>query len=165
MIAKLQPTLFPSSMIRETVSDDVDALLELAKIVQFDIDELAVIRETLTDYLKGNSKALWFTAVDRKPVGVIYCEPELMAQGTWNVLMLLVHPNHQRQGHGSALMSQVESTLVMQSARLVMVETSSLDEFARARSFYAKCGYTEEARIRNFYAPEDDKVVFTKELV
>lgn len=151
-------------MIREITSDDVDALIELAKTLQFDADELAVVRGTLTDYLEGNSQALWFTAVDSQPVGVIYCEPELMTQGTWNVLMLSIAPDCRRKGYGSALMQQVETALVTQGAHLVIVETSSRDEFKPARDFYAKCGYSEEARIRNFYALGDDKVVFAKQL-
>ena len=163
-IARLQPTLFPLRMIRATTSDDIDALLELATVLQFDTDELAVVREMLADYLHGNSKALWLTAVDRQPVGAIYCVPELMTQGTWNVLMLIVAPSYRRQGYGSALMSQIELTLATQGARLIVVETSGLDEFEPARSFYTKCGYGEEARIRNFYTPGNDKIVFAKEL-
>ncbi|MGK7910127.1 MAG: GNAT family N-acetyltransferase [Synechococcus sp.] len=151
--------------IRPTTSDDVDALLALLTVLQFGTDEIDVVRDTLADYLSGNSNAVWLTAVDLQPIGVIYCAPELMTQGTWNVLMLLVRPSHQRQGYGGALMSQIEATLAKQNANLVIVETSSLDEFQPARAFYAKCGYREEARIRNFYSPGDNKVVFTKELV
>ncbi|MEM9568294.1 MAG: N-acetyltransferase, partial [Cyanobacteria bacterium P01_E01_bin.34] len=84
--------------------------------------------------------------------------------GTWNILMLIVHPDYQRQGYGSALTYNVESTLAAQGARLVIVETSSRHEFEPARIFYGKCGYTEEARVRNFYASGDDKIVFCKDL-
>lgn len=45
---------------------------------------------------------------------------------------------------------------------MLLVET--LASFDRTRAFYSKCGYEEEARIRDFYAAGDDKVVFCKVL-
>ena len=45
-----------------------------------------------------------------------------------------------------------------------LVETSGLPEFERARAFYRKCGYEEEARIREFYNAGEDKIVFRKAL-
>ena len=49
-------------------------------------------------------------------------------------------------------------------ARVLIVETSSTDPYAQARAFYAKYGFEEEARIREFYGPGDHKVVFWKSL-
>ena len=151
-------------MIKATTSEDTAAAIALAKAYQFDSDEIEVVRNALSNYFSGNSDDLWFTAVEDEPVGIVYCVPEPMTKGTWNILMLLVSPDHQGQGHGRALMSHVEKTLAARNARLVIVETSSLDDFERARGFYAKCGYREEARIRNFYASGDDKIVFSKAL-
>lgn len=50
-------------------------------------------------------------------------------------------------------------------ARVIIVETSSTDQYTRTRQFYAGIGYDEEARIRQFYGPEDHKVVFWKSLL
>jgi hypothetical protein len=47
---------------------------------------------------------------------------------------------------------------------MLLVETSRLPDFDHTRKFYIKCGYEEEARIRDFYATGDDKVVFHKVL-
>ena len=152
-------------MIRPITPGDTDAVFALAKKLEmFDTDGLELIKSTLTDYLSGNSKDLWFSAYENGLVGVIYCAPEPMTSGTWNVLMLLVSLNHQRQGHGSALMSYVEQTLGARGERLLIVETSSLDEFEPARKFYYQCGFNEEARIRDFYAAENDKIIFSKAL-
>lgn len=152
-------------MIRPITPDDTDAVLALAKKLEmFDSDGLELIKATLSDYLDGNSNDLWFSADDNDLVGVVYCAPEPMTSGTWNVLMLLVDRDRQRQGYGSALMSYVEQTLLDRGERLLIVETSSLDEFEAARKFYSKCGYKEEARIRDFYAAGDDKIFFSKAL-
>ena len=152
-------------MIRPTTPDDTDAILALAnKLEMFDTDGLELIKASVTNYLGGNSNDIWFSAKENELVGVIYCTPEPMTRGTWNVLMLLVDPDRQRQGYGSALISYVEQLLRDRGKRLLIVETSSLDEFEPACKFYSKCGFNEEARIRNFYAAEEDKIIFSKAL-
>jgi hypothetical protein len=45
---------------------------------------------------------------------------------------------------------------------MLVVETSSRPEYAPTRAFYERRGYAEAARMREFYAPGDDRVIFTK---
>ncbi len=45
---------------------------------------------------------------------------------------------------------------------MLLIETSGVPDFAGQRAFYARLGYDEEARIREFYAPGDDKIVYWK---
>jgi ribosomal protein S18 acetylase RimI-like enzyme len=54
--------------------------------------------------------------------------------------------------------------LTARGERLLLVETSGLASFERTRAFYRKCGYNEEARIRDFYKAGDDKIVYRKGL-
>lgn len=49
-------------------------------------------------------------------------------------------------------------------ARVLLVETSSTEQYHRARAFYLARGFDEEARVRDFYGPGDDRVVFWKSL-
>jgi len=121
----------------------------------------------LADYLNDNSNSdrFWLTDDDDGPVGVAYCALEPMTQGTWNLLLIAVRPDCQGQGRGKALMRYVEETLTARGARLLLVETSGLASFDRTREFYRKCGYSEEARIRDFYKAGDDKIVYRKALV
>ena len=65
---------------------------------------------------------------------------------------------------GAALLAHVEAQLSAAGERILLVETSGLPEFARTRRFYAKLGYQEEARIREFYQAGEDKIVFRKAL-
>ena len=88
--------------------------------------------------------------------------PTPSTQGTYDLYWIAVHPAAQRSGAGAALMAEVERQLNERGARMVVVETSSRDDYARTRSFYHKRGYTEAARLRGFYAPNDDRVVLTK---
>jgi ribosomal protein S18 acetylase RimI-like enzyme len=61
-------------------------------------------------------------------------------------------------------MAHAEADLEARGGRVLLVETSGLEKFARTRAFYRFIGYDEEARIREFYAAGEDKVVFRKAL-
>jgi hypothetical protein len=58
----------------------------------------------------------------------------------------------------------MEDRLRARGGRLVLVETSSRPDYDRTRTFYARLGYTESARIRDFYAPADDRIMLTTRL-
>jgi len=106
----------------------------------------------------------WLTVDTGTPVAVAYFTTERMTQGTWNLLLIAVHPDVQSQGCGAALLRYIESLLAARGERVLLVETSGLPEFARTRAFYARDGYDEEARIRDFYRAGEDKVIFRKTL-
>jgi ribosomal protein S18 acetylase RimI-like enzyme len=88
--------------------------------------------------------------------------PTPSTKDTYDLYWIAVHPTAQRSGAGAALMSEVERRLDERGARLVVVETSSRDDYEPTRRFYAKRGYDESARLRDFYAPGDDRVILTK---
>jgi ribosomal protein S18 acetylase RimI-like enzyme len=83
---------------------------------------------------------------------------------TYDLYWLAVHPEAQRRGAGVALMTELERQLEERRARLLVIETSSRDDYAPTRRFYHKRGYQEAARLRDFYAPGDDRVVLSKRL-
>jgi ribosomal protein S18 acetylase RimI-like enzyme len=112
----------------------------------------------------GETTDLWFTWDQEGPKGIAYCAPERMTQGTWNLYLIAVHPDEQRHGAGSSILKHVETILAGRGERLLLVETSGQDMFESARSFYRKNGYSEEARIRDFYQAGEDKIVFWKAL-
>lgn len=107
---------------------------------------------------------VWLTCDDGAPVAIACHAPERMTSGTRNLLLIAVHPERQGQGLGAAMMAHVEAALAASGERILLVETSGLPEFARTRRFYARLGYEEEARIREFYRAGEDKVVFRKAL-
>ena len=106
----------------------------------------------------------WLTYDDGSPVAIAYCAPEAMADGTWNLLLIAVHPDRQSEGIGAQIMSYIEDKLSAEGVRVLLVETSGTDDFNRTRMFYSKLGYCEEARIREYYGVGDDKIVFHKYL-
>ncbi len=150
--------------VRPTRSGDLPAL-------QLVLDETGVFpSELLPGMIEGflsseESQDLWMTCdLDGAAVGFCYAVPEEFTEGTWNMLAIAVHPERQGAGHGGALVQALEAALRRQGHRVLIVDTSTTDEFSLTREFYRKNGYAEEARIRDFWAPGDDKVVFWKRL-
>jgi ribosomal protein S18 acetylase RimI-like enzyme len=115
-------------------------------------------------HLKGDGEDIWLTADADGPVALAYAAPEQMTQGTWNLLLIAVHPERQGEGIGSSLVHVVEERLSASAARVLLVETSGLQEFEGTRAFYRQRGFEEEARIREFYRAGEDKIIFRKTL-
>ena len=155
-------------MIRPTTTDDAAAIVDLAvSSGLFPPDGTVELAAVLAACLAGENGPdhVWLTDDDGGPAAAAYVAPERMTDGTWNLYFLAVRPDRQRQGRGAALVRHVERTLAARGARLLLVETSGLASFERTRAFYRACGYDEEARLRDFYAAGEDKVVFRKALV
>ena len=81
---------------------------------------------------------------------------------TYDLYWIAVHPDHQGVGGGTLLLEEVERRLLQRNARLLVVETSSREDYAPTRRFYETRGYVESARLADFYAPGDDRVILVK---
>jgi ribosomal protein S18 acetylase RimI-like enzyme len=154
-------------MIRLTTPDDTNALLALAEATGlFESNQIEELAQMLNQHFSDetDSQGIWFSDYDNEPVGIAYVAPEQMTDGTWNLYLIAIHPNHQRQGRGAALLHHIERMLTKSGERVLLVETSGLEDFEYVRAFYRKSGYDEEARIREFYKAGDDKIIFRKAL-
>ena len=83
----------------------------------------------------------------------------------YDLYWIAMHPAFQGSGGGTQLIDEVERRLRQREARLIVVETSSRSEYAATRHFYEARGYEQAARITDFYAPADDRVIYTKRFV
>jgi ribosomal protein S18 acetylase RimI-like enzyme len=84
--------------------------------------------------------------------------------GTFDLYWLAVDRAVQGRGIGRSLVRAVEEKLIGRGGRLLVVETSSRPDYESTRRFYARSGYTEAARVRDFYAPADDRILLTTRL-
>jgi ribosomal protein S18 acetylase RimI-like enzyme len=151
------------STIRPVTAADLPALRAV-------IDATGLFPSELLDgmaapHLAGEAPdEIWLTADSGAPQAIAYCAPERMTSGTWNLYLIAVHPDRQGQGHGAAVLRHLEGLLAARGGRVLLVETSGLPDFARTRGFYLTRGFEQEARIRDFYAAGEDKLVFRKAL-
>ena len=97
-------------------------------------------------------------------LGYACAGPTPATDGTFDLYWLAVDPAAQGKGVGRALVREVERDLRARGARLLLVETSSRPDYENTRAFYSRCGYTEAARIKDFYAPADDRIMLITRL-
>lgn len=102
-------------MIRPAIPDDINKILALAvSSGLFPADATDEVAEVLISSLNGEQRPdhVWLTDDDQgETVGGVYYAPESLTEGTWNLYMLAVHPDHQRQGRGSALVRYLVSEI------------------------------------------------------
>lgn len=150
-------------IIKATATDDIPALQEVLNKTGLFPSEM--LPDMLAPSIASETQAIWLTChVGGRAVGLCCTAPEDLTDGTWNMLALAIHPDWQGQRLGAALVKAAEQHLIDKKQRILIVETSGTDDFARTRRFYAQNGYGEEARIRDFWADGDDKVIFRKAL-
>lgn len=123
-----------------------------------------LLEEMAEPFLSRTAPHIWLVAEISAVVGFAYVEPERITEGTYNLLAIAVRPDCQGSGIGKALVTSVIAALKERAARILLVETSSLDEYAATRAFYSGQQFASEARIRDFYRDGEDKIVFWKRL-
>lgn len=130
--------------------DEVEIALELIDAV---LDDPAQKDYIIRVYEEGG-----------KAAGYYCVGPTPATEGTFDLYWVAVDPALHGRGIGRALDDHACALIRGMSGRLVIAETSSLPRYGPTREFYRRRGYTEIARITDYYRPGDDLVVYGKYL-
>lgn len=153
-------------ILRPTRAADRDAIIALVQATRFFREnELGIAIEVLDDALAQGPDGHYrsYTAlVNATPVGWLCFGATPCTLGTFDIYWLAVAPAQQGHGVGSRLLSHAEELIRAGGGRLIVIETSGQDRYASTQMFYRKNGYIEAARVPDFYAPGDDKIIYTK---
>lgn len=154
-------------MIREVIEADAETVVEAAIACGlFSPDEIPTLRSQLDKTLSGRSERgeFWIGEFDEGGVAraVAFCVEEVMTDRVWNLLFLGVREELHHTGIGGKVLEFVESRLMNDLQRMLVIETTNGPEFEAARTFYRKHGYGEEGTVRDFYAQGADKIAFRK---
>ena len=87
-----------------------------------------------------------------------------MTTSTYDLYWIAAHPEYHGKGVGRALIQHCEATIHSFGGKLIIVETSSLPKYRNTRKFYLRNEYIEVARVKDYYSPGDDLMVYTKHL-
>jgi ribosomal protein S18 acetylase RimI-like enzyme len=87
-----------------------------------------------------------------------------LTEGTWDIYWIAVSAGEQGKGTGGALLAYAEGKIKEAKGRLIIIETSSQAGYEKTSRFYSKHGYQAIARLPDFYAPGDDKLILQKRL-
>ncbi|HOG49059.1 MAG TPA: N-acetyltransferase [Lentisphaeria bacterium] len=134
----------------------------------FTAAEIDVANELIDIYLhKPDQKDYVIVAAveqsaDAEPVGYVCFGPTPATEATFDLYWIAVAPTRQGQGIGQALLNHAEQESVRRGGRLMIIETSSKAIYLPTQKFYEHNGYVVEARIRDFYAQGDDRLIYTR---
>lgn len=153
----------------KTKPGEFDALVALAAGTgMFKKLEIEVLGELLRDWHASLATeghlCRTLREADGTPVGFVYYAPAVMTKGTWHLYWLVVDKNAQGRGLGRRMVRHAEADARKLGAHHLLAETSGTARYAPTRAFYDKVGYSVEARVRDFYAPGDDQVIYRKDL-
>jgi ribosomal protein S18 acetylase RimI-like enzyme len=100
-----------------------------------------------------------------KLLGYICYGPSPMTEGTFDLYWIAVDPEVQSQGVGSSLIGFLEERVGEMKGRMILAETASIGQYEKTLKFYARRGFTEVARVPDYYYPGNDRITFCKRLV
>lgn len=137
----------------------------LAQSGFFNSEEVEVGVSLIDEFLKTGEASGYlflFAEEDSKVVGYTCYGPIPGTRFSFDLYWIAVDIKVQGSGIGQQLLAATEAQIRAQGGRRVYVETSSRPLYERTRRFYERAGYIEEARLSQYYAPDDDKVLFVK---
>lgn len=159
----------PAIVFRENVKPTDIAAVQL--LVQssgfFSQAEIEIALELVEEHLmKGEQSGYSFLFVESDGQVVAYsCFGRIPGtQSSYDLYWIAVLSDFRSMGIGKKVLQESEQIISQRGGRRIYVETSSRDQYAPTRSFYTSNGYGEEARLKDFYAVGDHKVIYVKAL-
>lgn len=153
-------------LIRALEATDRAAVARLVRSVAlFSTAEREVAVEVLDSYLEDPGKDYFaLGAFTQRSVLLGYAcyGPTPCTSGTWDLYWIAVAGDARGRGIGTLLMEEIERRLVQHHARLVLIETSSRADYEPTRGFYERRGYQVVARVPDFYAVGDDRMILAR---
>lgn len=154
--------------IRPIAAADRDSLARmLQRIEQFKPDEVEVALELVDDSIRdaqGSGYECLVAAENGEIAGYICFGPTPMTAATYDLYWIAVDPAQQGRGLGKALYQAFADKLRARGPAQVRIETSSQESYAATGGFYERLGFSIDGRLRNFYAPGDDLLIFYREI-
>ena len=123
-----------------------------------------LVEERLQKGLKSGYLFL-FAEQDGRTVGYSCYGEIACTEGSYDLYWIAVHNDCRSQGIGKILLEKTEALIAGQKGRAIWVETSGQEKYLPTRKFYLRFSYKEEAVLKDFYGPNDDKVIYVKRLV
>ena len=139
------------------------------RIHTFTLEEQDCVKELWDDYVENGLQSAYRFCICRNRVDdIIYgfaCYGKrALTTSTYDLYWIVVDPHEQRSGVGSELLRYVEKQITASNGRQLLIETSSTPDYQNARRFYKRHHYRRTAVLRDFYAPGDHLIIYSKTL-
>ncbi len=130
--------------------------------------EIKVAVELLDERLeKGPPSGYHFIFAEQadSTLGYACYGPIALTAASYDLYWIAVDKTCQGQKIGQLLLAKSEELIRAAGGRQIYIETSNRAQYSPTRKFYLRCGYRQEALLKDFYAPGDDKVIYVKQVV
>jgi len=128
--------------------------------------EVDVAEELVAEHLaKGEESGYLFIFAESpqgQVLGYACYGPTPCTASTFDLYWVAVRESMRGRGLGKMLLCEVEERLEGMGGGKLIAETSSREQYAPTHRFYLSCGFEQEARIGDYYAPGEDILYFTK---
>lgn len=131
----------------------------------FSADEIAIAAELVEARLKNGLRSGYefiLCEQNKRLIGYACFGKIDGTLGSFDLYWIAVDPAMQGHGIGGLLLEKAEQTMRDMGAVSIYSDTSSSDKYRDARAFYVGNGFHEQARLEDFYAPGDAKVIYEK---
>jgi len=148
--------------------EDRQAVREIVRSTGFfNPAEIEVADELVRERLQaGPTSGYYFVFLDYqgRTIGYACYGPIAATTGSFDLYWIAVHRDCQGRGFGRAILQESERRIYQAGGRRIYIETSGRDQYAPTRRFYEHNGYQCQARLKDFYAHGDDKLIYVKEM-
>jgi len=129
--------------------------------------EIEVAVELVDERLaKGPASGYHFVFARRggRTLGYACHGPIALTSGSFDLYWIAVDKSCQGQKIGQLLLAKSEELIRAAGGRQIYIETSNRAQYSPTREFYLRRGYRQEALLKDFYAPGDDKIIYVKNI-
>lgn len=151
--------------LRKALPKDAQGIFSIAESeALFSRQDFATVQELFKDYIdRPDHNGYYFlSAVENDHVIGFACYgPTPLTVGTYDLYWIDVADDWKGHGVGRQLLAAIVDEVRAAGGRLLVLDTSGRQDFAKTRAFYERFGFQRAATIPDFYAPGDDLVIYT----
>jgi len=131
----------------------------------FSLAERAMVLELVDAWLRdgvGSGYHFIVASSGGDVAGFVCYGPVPATAASFEMYWIAVHPHHQRRKIGCALLAKAERRIGSLGGKQIYVSTAGRPQYLPTRVFYEANGYRQAARLRDYHAPGDDRLVYVK---
>ena len=153
-------------MIRRLQAEDRAQLVSIIeKTENFSSEEKAVAIEFIDEALANPKHEYYnvFVSENENKIDGYHCiGKRALTDGVFDLFWIVVDRSTQNKGIGKQLLDHSEIFAKENNGRWILAETSSKDSYNATRNFYLRNNYSIVSQIKDFYAVDDNLIVFGK---
>jgi len=162
----------PNRIIRPLVAADRSGVFRILEGAgNFTPEEVATALELIDEWLELGEHSGYLTYVMEsvseeasEVLGYACFGPTPLTESTYDLYWIAVDKSKHRGGVGKRLLKFAEDEITRRGGKTLLVETSSQETYGGTIQFYEKTDYEMVGKIKDYYKPGDDKLIFMKKL-